>query len=305
MALLENTSISKGFDSVFSEFENTLTLNLINSNCLKIFYLDIVNNQFSYDGLHSYLQRNIGKYVFSRASIEKFKLDGDADAIGLKAVELLRQIGNENDNGAGGELGEILLYIFLEQMLNAPKVLSKVELKTSGNQYVFGSDGVHLLTIDNTNFQLVLGESKIKGDLKKAVDEAFKSIDNVANNHQNEVRLIEKNILSESFDAETTSLIQSIIVPTKRDRSVNLDNAFGIFLGYTLDVESKGLSNSEYRSAVMKKIKEDIEKVIPYIENKVNNMGLSGYSFYFYLLPFNDASTDRACIIAKLKGGNS
>ena len=79
------------------------------------------------------LQRNIGRYVFSRASIEQFKAEGDAEAIGLKAIELLRKANNPNDYGAGGELGEILLYLFLENKLDAPKLLSKVELKTSDN----------------------------------------------------------------------------------------------------------------------------------------------------------------------------
>ena len=78
---------------------------------------------------------------------------------------IIRKANNPNDYGAGGKLGEILLYLFLENKLDAPKLLSKVELKTSGNQYVFGSDGVHLFQLDNKNFQLILGESKIKGVL--------------------------------------------------------------------------------------------------------------------------------------------
>ena len=107
-------------------------------------------------------------------------------------------------------MGELLLYLFLENKLDAPKLLSKVELKTTGNQYVFGSDGVHLFQLDNKNFQLILGESKIKGILSKAVDEAFESIEKVSNNPDNELRLIEKNILSESFDEETTEFIKSL-----------------------------------------------------------------------------------------------
>lgn len=170
MNALTTTSITNGFDSVFTEVKHDIGLNLKNNNCLRLFCLDIANNAFTYSGLFGYLQRNIGRYVFSRATIEQFKADGDTDAIGLKAVELLRTAQSSKDRGAGGELGEILLYLFLEQNLKAPKLLSKVELKTSGNQYVFGSDAVHLLSLSNNAFQLVLGESKIIGDLKNAVD---------------------------------------------------------------------------------------------------------------------------------------
>lgn len=224
MNALTNSSISNGFDTVFSEVDSTKKLNLKNNNCLRLFYLDIFNNEFTYTGLHQLLQRNIGRYVFSRASIEQFKAEGDAEAIGLKAIELLRKANNPNDYGAGGELGEILLYLFLENKLDAPKLLSKVELKTTGNQYVFGSDGVHLFQLDNKNFQLILGESKIKGILSKAVDEAFESIEKVSNNPDNELRLIEKNILSESFDEATTEFIKSLIVPLKRDKTISVDS---------------------------------------------------------------------------------
>jgi len=265
MNVLASTSIGTGFDSVFTEISTGQGLNLKNNNCLRLFCLDVSNNKFSYSGLHQFLQRNIGRYVFSRATIEQFIEDGDSDAIGLKAVELLRQASNPKDTGAGGELGEILLYLFLEQKLNAPKLLSKVELKTTKNQYVFGSDGVHLLTLGDKAFQLVLGESKIVGKLESAVDDAFASIKKVSNDASNEIRLIEKNILSESFDDETTELIKSIIVPTKRDQSIVVDNAFGIFLGYSIGIDAIQYSNAEFRDAINDKLKNDINNIATYI----------------------------------------
>lgn len=302
MDVLANTSIKNGFDSVFKEVVGGQRLNLRNNNCLRLFCLDISNNEFSYAGLHQFLQRNVGRYVFSRATIEQFIADGDADAIGLKAIELLRQANKPEDDGAGGELGEMLLYLFLEQKLNAPKLLSKVELKTAKNQYVFGSDGVHLLPLGDKMFQLVLGESKIKGDLKDAVDDAFKSIQKVSNDTGNEIRLIERNVLAESFDPEMTELIKSIIVPSKRDLSIAVDNAFGVFLGYTLGIDSNGYSNADFRLAVDTQIANDLKSIAAYIENKINKLNMSGYSFYFYILPFNNASKDRATVIQKLKG---
>ena len=302
MDVLANTSIKNGFDSVFKEVVGSQRLNLRNNNCLRLFCLDISNNEFSYAGLHQFLQRNVGRQVFSRATIEQLVADGDADAIGLKAIELLRQANNPKDNGAGGELGEMLLYLFLEQKLNAPKLLSKVELKTTKNQYVFGSDGVHLLPLGNKVFQLVLGESKIKGDLKDAVDDAFESIQKVSNDTDNEIRLIERNILAESFDPEMTELIKSIIVPSKRDLSIAVDNAFGVFLGYTLGIDSNGYSNADFRLAVDTQIANDLKSIASYVEKKINKLNMSGYSFYFYILPFNNAASDRAAIIKKLKG---
>ena len=246
------------FDNIFSEVTPSKTLQLKNKNCLRLFHLDILNNEFSYIGLHDLLQRNIGRYVFSRATIDKFRATDSADAIGLKAIEQLRSASNPKDKGAGGELGEILLYLFLEIKLGAPKLLSKVELKTASNQYVYGSDGVHLLSLGDKDFQLVLGESKIKGKLEGAVDAAFDSIKTASEQSDNELRLVENNIFLESFDESTTEFIKSLIIPSKRDASVSIDKAFGIFLGYTLGVDATRYSNQEFRDAVNNKLKSDI-----------------------------------------------
>lgn len=306
-APLNITSIGTGFDSIFVEVHST-NLNLANQNCLRIFSLDVQNNAFSYSGLHQFLQKNIGRYVFSRAEIENFKLNDEAEAIGLKAQELLRNASNPKDPGAGGELGEILLYLFLEQKLNAPKLLSKIELKTNENQYVFGSDGVHLLNCTDENgnplCQLVLGESKIIGSLKSAIDDAFDSLEKAITKPDNELRLVETNIFKEAFDDLTAEYIKSLIIPSKRDLSQFVDKAFGVFLGYTISLDATTkYSNASYRQALQEIMKKDIEDNVSYITSKITTKNLGGYSFYFYVLPFDNAMKDRAAIINKLKGG--
>ena len=175
-------------------------------------------------------------------------------------------------------------------------------MKTASNQYVYGSDGVHLLSLGDKDFQLVLGESKIKGKLEGAVDAAFDSIKTASEQSDNELRLVENNIFLESFDELTTEFIKSLIVPSRRDASVSVDKAFGIFLGYTLGVDATRYSNQEFRDAVNDKLKSDLDGIATYIEGKINDSGLVGYSFYFFVLPFNDAAKDRASIIRKLKG---
>jgi hypothetical protein len=191
-------------------------------------------------------------------------------------------------------------------VLNSPKLLSKIELKTTGNQYVYGCDGVHLLkdlTEDGVLFhQLILGESKIKGDLEKAVDNAFDSISKFNLNHSADIQLIDSNAFKEAFNEESLTWIKSLIIPEKRDLSLNVDKAFGIFLGYTIGFDGSKLSNLEYRTKVKEKIAVDAENIVPYIQSKIQSAKLVNNSFYFYILPFNDASKDRANIINRLRG---
>jgi len=301
---LNITSKGKGFSSTFREIPHNGDLGLLNPNHVKLFCLDINSNLFCYASLHEYLQKNIGSYVFSRAKIEQFKDDDAIETVGLKAVECLRTANNPKDKGAGGELGEILLYLFMEQILGAPKLLSKIELKSSNNQYVYGCDGIHLFRgsqDDEVFHQLVLGESKIIGELENAADDAFKSIAKFNLDNSTDLKLIETNIFKEAFDEQTTEYIKSLVIPSKRDLCEPLDKAFGIFLGYTPKLD-RNVSNRDFRRNALQQIECDIEKVIPYIVKLIKKNTFEHNSFYFYVLPFNNAKDDRAVIINKLKG---
>lgn len=305
IGLLDITSKKDSLTSVFREIKYNGNLELKNPYHAKLFVLDIDSNEFSYSSLHKCLLKNIGAYVFSRAKIQQFKEEDCTETISREATNYLRTVSNPKDKGAGGELGEILLYLFLEQVLDAPKLLSKVELKSSPNQYIYGSDGVHLHSgkteAQEPFYQLVLGEAKIKGDLKDAVKEAFNSIKKVKLDNSADINLVESNLFSESFDSDTLEFIKSLIIPSKRKLDISVDKAFGIFLGYTPILDSN-LSNSEFRLHTQEQIQKDIENIIPVINKQMTLNGLQHNSIYIYFVPFNNAKEDRVQIMKKLKG---
>jgi hypothetical protein len=45
------------------------------------------------------------------------------------------------------------------------------------------------------------------------------------------------------------------------------------------------------------RMQADILTVIPYIQSKISTLGLSAYSFYFYVLPLIDAEDDKDTIM--------
>ena len=92
-----------------------------------------MNNQFVSDDLQSFIRKNVGRYVFSRARLEQFRTSGDLESIGLEAMTIMANNGTPGQKDTGNALGEILLYAFLEQILDAPKIMSKVELVTTTN----------------------------------------------------------------------------------------------------------------------------------------------------------------------------
>ncbi len=125
MASIKLTSYSEGF-GIFNKVSEE-EFDVVNKNYLRMFMLNTENKVFNYDELYDYILPNIAQYVFSRKRLAEIENNPSKQrVITLEALNHLRPIDNEADKGAGGELGEILLYLFLEQDLHAPKLFSKV-----------------------------------------------------------------------------------------------------------------------------------------------------------------------------------
>jgi len=303
-ANIPKTLKGKNFDKVFTEVSHTGKLGLSNPNQLRIFRLSMENNEFSYEDLLSFLKTNIGRYVYSRAKIENFRVSEELESVGLEALSIMNKTGKPDEKGTGNELGEMLLYAFLEQVLGAPKLLSKVELNTLEGNNKSNSDCVHLLTIDGaTRYrQLVFGASNIVGDLKNAIDNAFESIVGIEKNKKNELRVVDSTIFYHVFDKDTTDRIKALILPSKLNPD-RPDTAFGVFLGYSLGLNEGDLPNSEFKIKAIKKMEEDINYQATYMAKKITDLGMNKYSFYFYVMPFNDAPIDKKEIMCNLMGG--
>lgn len=63
--------------------------------------------------------------------------------------------------------------------------------------------------------------------------------------------------------------------------------------------------SQKYRGVIKEQLKRDIANVQPYIIKKIQDEGLAIYSFYSYLLPFNDTSNEKTSIMQELFSGGS
>jgi hypothetical protein len=304
---INKTIKEKNFAGVFNEVKHTETLGLRNKNELRVFHLNMNNCQFSNRELKKFLLCNIGRYVFSRAELEQFVLDDDVESIGMIALAKLKKYGG-TDQITGDALGDIMLYAFLEQVLNAPKIMSKIELTTAASHYGSKSDGIHLLALDDgmgqPYHQLVFGASHIIGNLSQAIDEAMDAVQKIKDDPSAELNVVDSTIFGRVFDNSTSEYMKKLILPSKGGASV-IDHAYGVFLGYTLELNASTLSNPQFRVEAVKKMQEDIKAATPYIIEKINDMGMNGYSFYFYILPFNDAPEEKKIIISDILTGGA
>ena len=154
-------------------------------------YLPCTDGVCEHSALFDVIEQSIlTRFVFSCTEIEKklsIKSDKAPEELFKKAVRKISK------HTAKGELGELLLFTLLEVYFDAPKILSKISLKTSRRVAVFGADAVHAQYIDG-ELRLYLGESKLHKSFSNAATSASKSISNFMDKYSDEFDLIDSYI---------------------------------------------------------------------------------------------------------------
>lgn len=300
---LKRTLKDPWFDRIFNKAIDINVPRMTNPTTASMFYIDPVNCKFRFKDLKSFIVSNIGNYVYSRAKVLQIKGITNSDiAVGSNAMlKFMCAYGSNVET----VLGEILLYVFLEQALDAPKIMTKLEINELNGGFISKSDGVHLLReeISGQPFhQLVFGASDITGQLKLAIDRAFEKIIEIENNYDDELKIVDSTCQWTIYDPEATKFMVELMTPN-RNGDYKPDMAFGAFLGYTIDVQPPERDSNKYKTAVREQMKKDIAAVQPYIMQKIIDNNLDGHSFYFYVLPFNDAPNEKESIIKEILSG--
>lgn len=278
----------------------------IDDGFLDLFLLPINARNFDYNSVSDNLIESVADYALSWKIRDKYK--DKAMALSKKAREKFKEA-TKND----GELGELLLFCFLEGHLEAPKILTKLELKTSNKLYVNGSDGVHLKKIAEQKYQLIFGESKTYSDLSNAFDNAFKSIGEFVNeinakgNGKSGINfekgLISSHIESDIFEKDEEEILKVLLYPEEKGNyKFSLDDAFSIFIGYEIDIkdEQQKCSNDEFPIEIEGEIVNQIETYKGNVYKLIQKYGLMGYTFYIFIMPFTNIDENRKKILKKV-----
>ena len=297
---LEKTIKDNKFADVFTEITCTGHIGVNANEELRLFRLSsVIDNHFEIEDLLKFLKNNIGLYVFNRSRIIRYHDEDEDYLVTLDALDVLRKKGVVDETGTGNELSELLLYVFLESVLGAPKIYSKVELKSSSF-----TNGVHLKILnpegERIRYELVFGSSNITGDLGDAVEDAFDQIARINDHTCQEVQLVRESIFELPSDDPAIPAITEYIKPSP-GKSIVRSTAFGIFLGYTVGLD-KSRSDNDYLDSIENKIDDDINAYLPFIKKRISELGLEGHSFYFYILPFDDAEIDKRRIMSRVLG---
>ena len=291
------------FASVFTEINpSTYSLALPNPNKIKIFKLNVINKEFDKRRISDFILDNISQYVYSRTKIKNIESAHNVRTISTRAIREIEKtpaFANQTQTFC-----EVMLYSFLECSMNAPKILSGFEVNETGRSNKYSS-GIYLLPAGaiSPNNQIVFGCTKAHDSLQTAVDDVLNQATQIKANRNDEVHLLDPSVLSTILKPETAQYVRNIILPSRRT-GVEVDDAFGLFLTYSIEVPNKAtLSNFDYRVALDSQMDNDIKGIIPYIKEKISELGLDAYSFYLFVLPLDNVENDTKSIMTTSIGG--
>lgn len=299
---IDSTLCDPTFNRIFEKIYNSIFPNTTSPALIAIYSADIKNRKINFRNAKQFVVDNLTSYVMSRERINKMDKVGRLSTAGIQSLQ--KFIG-ASWRSKETLLGETLLYVFMEQALGAYKILSKIEIDDIANKSK--SDGVYFFRVERRGIpynMLLFGASNIYGNFQVAVDSVFEKVQKIEQNYDDEFLIVDNTLNQNIFPIEMANYMKDILMPKKNSTNSNSpDMAFGCFLGYTVNVVSSASDNVQYEVDLKNQMKADIDAVIPYIKSTINKLGLNNYEFYFYVVPFNDATNERITLIDEMIGG--
>lgn len=192
-------------------------------------YLPCVeDSKTSHDALFECIKEGIlQNFVFSYKEIQK-KLGRSSETamedLFTKAIKKL------SEHTAKGELGELILFTLLDVYIQAPKLLSKISMKTNPRMPVFGADAVHGQIVDG-EIRVYLGESKLHKNFKSAATDAISSMVSAKSKFEDEFLLLDSYLDFPNLTSELEEMILKALDPYNEDLPDRIHSP--CFIGFT------------------------------------------------------------------------
>ncbi len=273
---IKNISEVKG---IFREHSISFKLGSGESVQTLLIYLPYNNGKTDVTSVFEIVKSSLmANFVFRHSEIEKklgFKSNDSSEDLFKKAVRKLSQ------HTAQGELGELILFTLLDVYFKAPKILSKISMKTSRRMPVFGADAVHAQFKDGS-LRLYIGESKLHGSFNTAVSKATKSIAKSTTSYTDEWDLIESYLDFPEMDEELTDLLLSTLDPFSTNNNIDDILHTPCFIGFE-EHSVFGDSEEEY----LNNYTTLAEKHVDGFYSKIKTEGVDVDKTALLLLPFS------------------
>lgn len=206
-------------------------------------------------------------------------------------------------NGKTGEPGELIVYYLLEGCLRAPKVFSKMSLKTNSQMHIHGSDGVHV-GIERSNLILYFGESKLYKVHTAAIADAIDSVKKFTTAPDDSSPQIQQDfeikVLSDNIDipeGDLRSRLLDALDPYSAARS-DLRYVYTCLIGFDMEEIDQGCDSGKFQDLYQKKAESCYKNLIEKIEGSEH---LKSLSWKFFFLPFGSVEKFREEFLKELE----
>lgn len=194
----------------------------------------------------------------------------------------------QKTKGKSGEPGEVILFMFLEAILQAPQMACKMYLKTAENMPVHGSDSVHLkLANPGGNLMLFWGESKLYKDVSSALDSIAESIEAFISSRSGRApRQRDLDIIRDHMDIEDPDFKKALLkyFDPYQEESLCVTETYACFVGFECCFGAYRGSDAEEEFKI--RYSARIPTICQLFAEKMSKAGLNNLRFHVFLLPF-------------------
>ncbi len=261
------------------------------------------------DALVEYIYRALVPFCLPRGEVGRITkaalASGDVHAIialGDRARELF--VRTRGASAAGGEAGELILFLLLEAIIKAPLLVSKMSLKTNNNMNVHGRDGIHIrYSAQLKGLVLHLGESKLHQGFAAAVDDAVKSVLDYLEDRalrRREIDLVNGNMDLTGLPPEAEVHLRGTLNPYASPPAP-IHRIHSCFIGFDYNAYAKlaGVNAQSLEAEFQKVYAKRAAKAAPLIFDKVSKLPPST-RLHFFVMPFPDVSLFRKTFAQKM-----
>ncbi|MFE1817000.1 HamA C-terminal domain-containing protein [Metapseudomonas otitidis] len=186
-----------------------------------------------------------------------------------------------------GEAGEALLFFLMESVIQAPQIVSKMELKTNRKLEANGSDGIHAKWNETDEIvDFYFGESKLYRKIEDAITSALKSIESF---HADEIYKHEFTMITKHFkyaDIEVQKAVTEHIKLGEPGPGARVNHA--CLIGYNWDAyENKNnKSSKELAFEFKEKLSKETPNIAALLDKKLEGFSKKHLCLDVFFIPF-------------------
>ena len=239
-------------------------------------------NKYDILKIQELAQAMIMRFVYSRGDLQSIACSTNQSVLVQKTVQATRIFDAYASDNKKDRFSEVMAMGCIEEKMHAPKILSAYELNSQGN---YRSTGIHLKRADG-KISLIFGLAVAEKSLDVAMQKLATQADNVADNENNELKIISSNLNDLRLSKHEEDEILSIIMPQRGYTGTASKPEFaGVICS---DGPDKGINKEDYQQATI----SNFQQICSTFKVQLQEHDIDDYNFSIYLIPFNDVENE-------------